>query len=205
MQQSQDLDREFQGRTRRDRPESQGREGPIYRVGELYHRGHKRWREGVQFTYGPSGPELVMFQGNISEDAIGAVQGGPSEFAMVVDHPLIVLAYRFGNTICWNDVPYCWHLQPPGRRVIPRLDPSPEARALLWVSLVGAGDGIIHAQRGLTVSPSFTFALHAAIRAQAVTKFNAEDCTAAVSRLYLNYLTITDRLPLALVRTMGNE
>ena len=142
---------------------------------------------------------------DISEDVIAAVQRGPAEFAMIVDLPLIVFAYRFGDSISWNDVPYCWHLQPAGKRAIPRLDSSPEARVLLWVSLVGTHDGIIHAQRGLTLSPSFTFALHHAIRAQAMTNFTPERLhfsdLAALSQLSHNRRPVA----LAIVRTMGNE
>jgi hypothetical protein len=205
MRQFQGIDRGF--RCRADRKDTQSKVRPIstYRVGELYHEGHTNWREGSQFTYSPMGIELTLFHQDITDDMIADVQCGPAEFAMIVDHPLIVLAYRFGNSISWNDVPYCWHLQPSGRRVIPTLDPSPEARVLLWVSLVGADDGVIHAQRGLTFSPSFTSVLHHTLRTQAMTKFVPEDCTSAISRLYLNCSTIVDRLSLAVVRTMGNE
>ena len=101
---------------------------------------------------------------------------------MIVEPPVIVLAYRFGHSIPWSDVPYSWHLQPVAWRVVPSLDHSPEARALLWISLVGADDGIIHAQRGMTLSPCFTRALHDAIRAQALTAFDAEECTTAISQ-----------------------
>ena len=205
MRQFQDLDRRLQCETSRNHTQPKVRPISTYRVGEFYHHGQNNWREAAQFTYHPSGPELTIFQRDISDDFITAVQRGPAEFAMIVDLPLIVLAYRFGNSISWNDIPYCWHLQPAGRRLMPTLNPSPEARVLLWVSLVGANDGIIHAQRGLTFSPSFTLALHHAIRAQAMTSFNAEDCTSAISRLYVNYSAIADRLPLAVVRTMGNE
>jgi hypothetical protein len=205
MRQFQGIDRESGCRTNRKLTQPKVRPVSTYRVGEPYHEGHRNWREGTQFSYSPSGLELTLFHRDVSDLVIADVQRGPAEFAMIVDHPLIVLAYRFGNSISWNDVPYCWHLQPVGRRVIPKLDPSPEARVLLWVSLVGANDGIIHAQRGLTFSPSFTLVLHHAIRSQAMTSFVPEDCTSAISRLYLNYSTIVDRLSLAVVRTMGNE
>lgn len=204
--------RQFQGThqkliSRTDRSDSQPKDRPVstYRVGELYHEEHKNWREGTHFTYSPNGLELTLLHRDISRNMIADVRRGLAEFAMIVEHPLIVLAYRFGDSISWNDVPYCWHLQHSGRRVIPALDPSPEARVLLWISLVGANDGIIHAQRGLTLSPSFTCVLHHAIRTQAMTRFVPEECTSAISRLYLNYATITDRLSLAAVRTMGNE
>ena len=205
MRQFQDLDRGFRRKTGRKVAQPQVRPISTYRVGELYHQGHNSWREGAQFTYISSGLELAVFHRDISEALITDVKRGPTEFAIIVEPPLIILAYRFGNSISWNDVPYCWHLQPSGGRVLPTLSPSPEARVLLWVSLVGADDGIIHAQRGLTLSPSFTFALHHSIRTQAMTSFRPEDCTSAISRLYLDHTTITDRLSLALVRTMGNE
>jgi hypothetical protein len=205
MKQFQGLDRGLRCRISRNHVQSKVRLISKYRVGELYHQGRNNWREGTQLSCSPNGLELTLFHRDISEDVIVDVQRGPAEFAMIVDLPLIVLAYRFGNSLSWNDIPYCWHLEPAGRRAIPTLDPSPEARMLLWVSLVGADDGIIHAQRGLTFSPTFTFALHSAIRAQTMTNFRPEDCTSAISRLYLNYSTIADRLPFAVVRAMGNE
>ena len=127
--------RQFQGThqkliSRTDRSDSQPKDRPVstYRVGELYHEEHKNWREGTHFTYSPNGLELTLFHRDISRNMIADVRSGLAEFAMIVEHPLIVLAYRFGDSISWNDVPYCWHLQHSGRRVIPALDPSPEAR-----------------------------------------------------------------------------
>jgi hypothetical protein len=205
MRQFQGLDREFRYKTRRNPTHSTARPTSTYRVGELFRDGHNRWREGTQIAYGPSGLELTLFQSATSKEMIVDVQRGPAEFALILELPLIVLAYRFGDSIPWNDVPYCWHLQPSSMRVIPSLDPSPEARVLLWVSLVGADDGIIHAQRGLTFSPTFSFALHHAIRRQSMTTFRPEQCTSAISKLYLNYSSIADRLSAASVHTMGNE
>ena len=73
----------------------------------------------------------------------------------------------------------------------------PEARALLWITLVDAEDGIIHAQRGVTLSPSFTRSLRGAIRAQALMAFDPDECTAAISKIFLNYPSTVDRLVLA--------
>ena len=80
-----------------------------------------------------------------------------------------------------------------------------EMRILVWISLVGARDGIIHAQRGMTLSPGFTAAIHEAIRAQVTSSFSPELCTAAISRLYLQYPDVADRLLLAVARSKGNE
>jgi hypothetical protein len=178
---------------------------PVYRVGELLQPGRGSWPVGAYFTYSPGGHELTLFHSDIHRDTVNAVSRGQAEFAMIVEAQLLVLAYRFGQSIPWADVPYSWHLQPEEWRAVPPPDHSPEARALLWVSLVGADDGIIHAQRGVTLSPGFTRVLHNTIRTQAMRTFDAEQCTLAIARVFLNYSTTFDRLPLAAARTMGNE
>ena len=178
---------------------------PIYRVGELFRQGYESWPAGSRFTYSPGGLELTLFYPDIHDSMIDDVRQGESEFAIISEPPVIVLAYRFGKAIPWEDVPYTWHLQPASWRVVPSTNHSPETRALLWVSLVGASDGIIHAQRGVALSPSFTLALHNAIRAQALTEFDPDECTLAISRLFLTSRDPVDRLSQAVAHTMGNE
>ncbi len=136
-------------------------------------------------SYSPGGVELIVFRSGISEEVVNEVRRGQVELALIVELPLIVLTYRFGQSIPWDDVPYSWHMQPVSWRVVPSLDSSPEARALLWITLVGAEDGIIHAQRGVTLSPSFTYSLHGAIRAQALMAFDPDECTSAISKVFL--------------------
>jgi hypothetical protein len=178
---------------------------PLYRVGEPLQRGRRQWPTGAQYTYGLSGHELTLFHGDIDEQMIQDVKYGEAEFAVITKPPVIVLAYRFGSSIPWNDVPYCWHFQPAHWRVIPDREASPEARALLWITLVEARDGIIRAQRGMTLAPEFTSTLHAAIRAQARVPFDPDRCTAAVSDLLVAHPSTFARLPLAQARTIGNQ
>jgi len=178
---------------------------PVYRVGEPFRQGRCSWPVGAYFTYGPGGHELTLFHSDIRKDMVSEVSRGQAEFAMIVEPPVLVLAYRFGQSIPWDDVPYSWHLQPIDWRSVPPLEHSTEARALLWISLVGAEDGIIHAQRGMTLSPGFSRTLQDAIRAQARMAFDAEDCTLAIARVFLTYSSTVDRLALAVARTMGNE
>jgi len=178
---------------------------PVYRVGEKFRKGHDRWPEGGHFICGPRGHELTLCRPDINADLIYEVRCGPAEFALIVEPPVIVLAYRFGQPDSWNDVAYAWHLQPEEWRVVPSVDPLPEARALLWITLVGSDDGIIHAQRGVTLSPRFTRRLHTAIRNQAMSAFNPSECTKALSKIFLSYPTPVDRLALAIARTQGNE
>jgi hypothetical protein len=205
MKQFQHVDRALRWGRSRDRTQAKQPLVPVYRVGELYLRGHRRWPQGTQFTYRPGGFELTLFRCDIEPEMVTDMLRGLAEFAIIVDHPLIVFAYQFGEFMSWDDVPYSWHLQPAGGREIPSLNCSRETRALLWVSLVGAQDGIVHAQRGMTLSPLFTLAIYQSIREQAMRVFHPENCTAAVSRLYLNYSSVTERLSLAAARTMGNE
>jgi len=178
---------------------------PIYRVGELFRQGRHSWPAGSRFTYSPGGLELTVFHPDVCDDVVDDVSRGQAEFALINEPPVIVLAYRFGQAVPWEDVPYTWHLQPANWRVIPSMNHRPETRALLWVSLVGAGDGIIHAQRGIALSPSFTLALHSAIRAQALAIFDPQECTLAISRIFLSRPATVDRLSQAVARTMGNE
>src|SRR5208283_3144350 len=126
---------------------------PLYRVGEALQRGRRHWPTGAQYTHACNGHELTLFLPEIDDRHVQDVKNGEGEFAVIARLPLIVLAYRFGQSVAWSDVPYCWHMQPAHYRVIPPLELSPETRALLWVTLVGAHDGIINAQRGMTLAP----------------------------------------------------
>jgi len=177
---------------------------PVYRVGELFRQHRWSWPEGSHFSYSPGGHELTVFQAGIHEGMVREVSRGEAEFALIVEAPLLILAYRFGESIAWADASYSWHLQPADWRAIPPEEDSPGERALLWISLVGAADGIIHAQRGMTLSPGFTRALHRAIRSQAQVCFDPHECAAAIARISLNFPSACDRLSLAIARTMGN-
>ena len=60
--------------------------------------------------------DVSMDQGGIHpeirEGLMDEVRRGSAEFALIVEPPVIVLAYCFGESILWTDVPYSWHLQP---------------------------------------------------------------------------------------------
>ncbi len=178
---------------------------PLYRVGEPLQRGRRHWTTGTQYTHGCNGHELTLFLPEIDERHVQDVKNGEGEFAVIARLPLIVLAYRFGQSVPWSDVPYCWHMHPAHCRVIPPPELSPETRALLWVTLVGAHDGIIQAQRGMTLAPEFTRFLNGAIRAQACIPFNPHRCTAVITDLLITHPCTLDRLPLAQVRIIGNQ
>lgn len=177
---------------------------PAYRVGERFRSDIHTWPATAEYSYGPWGHELTLFRPNISHNLLEEIRTGDSEFSLFVEKSIFVLAFRFG-TLGWGDSPYCWHLQPESRRVIPPFDPFRKDRSLLWVSLVGCEDGIIHAQRGIIFSPKFTTAIHDAIRAQAMRPFDPRECTFEVGAVYNNRSSIEQRFELATVRALGNS
>jgi hypothetical protein len=200
----QDIDRFWVSECLRQFPPPSRPLAPLYRVGEPLQEGRQRWPVGSQYAHGQHGHELTLFLPHISDQCIADVKRGEAEFALVAHHPLLLLAYRFGQSIPWSDAPYCWHMQPAHCRVLPPREPS-EARSLLWVTLVGAHDGIIHAQRGLTLLPIFSRQLNQLIHAQASVPFVPEVCFAAIISLLIDLPSTVDRLPLALARSRGNQ
>ena len=110
---------------------------PVYRVGEPLQRGRRNWPVCTHYCYGPRGHELTLFLDQINEPLIQDIRCGEAEFALMTKLPVIVLAYRFGQSIPWSDVPFCLHMQPSHTRAIPPPGKSPETRALLWITLVG--------------------------------------------------------------------
>lgn len=178
---------------------------PVYRVGEPLQHGRSQWPEGAQYSYGLNGHELTLFLTDINEQLVYDARFGEAEFALIVERPLLVLSYRFGESIPWSDVPYAWHMQSAHCRVTPPVESSPESRALLWITIVGADDGIIHAQRGMTLAPAFTRTLHDAIRAQASTPFDPDCCATVIGDLFVAHPSTLSRLYLAQARTLGNQ
>jgi hypothetical protein len=177
---------------------------PAYRVGESLVPGRRRWPAGAQYGFGADGHQLTLFVPSVDPRIIEDVRRGEAEFAMVGESPVFLLAYRLGGRSSWSAVPFGWHLQHAECRVVPSLDPSPEARALLWISLVGADDGVIHAQRGVALGPAFTRSLHDAIQAQATTSFNSLDCMLALSELPKEEPSLSRWIEEVGIRTMAN-
>ncbi len=136
MKQLEDVEREYWLQAMRKRSVAKRPLMPVYRVGEPLRRGRRHWPPGGRLNSSQGGIELTIFHPNISEAIVSEVRKGEVELALVVELPLIVFAYRFGEAIPWDDIPYSWHLQPAGWRMVPSVDPSPEARALLWITLV---------------------------------------------------------------------
>ncbi len=76
---------------------------------------------------------------------------------------------------------------------------------MLWITLVGAEDGIIHAQRGMTLSPAFTRELHDAIRTQAMRPVRLERLHRGDLEPLPAHLDTVDRLGIALAPDHGQR
>ena len=79
-----------------------------------------------------------------------------------------------------------------------------ETRVLLWITLVGTTT-VSSTRGGVTLSPQFTRSLYDAVRAQAMMAFDPDDCTSAISKVFLGYPSTVEHLALARARTLGNE
>jgi hypothetical protein len=94
--------------------------------------------------------------------------------------PRTMLHYRFGDL--YGTAPYTWHLAPEQARMPPP-DEGLTGHIPLLTLLVDAATGILRAMRFATMSPTVTQALHAAIRAQAATVWDAAAYERAVDKL----------------------
>lgn len=177
---------------------------PAYRVGERLRRDRASWPICAQYGYGPCGHELTLFEADPTPEEIDDVRRGEAVFALTVLGPVFYLAFRFGEAADWRDVPYAWHVQHIEARATPPTASSSEDRALLWISLVGADDGVIRAQRGVTLSPSFTRSLHQAIRDQAEAPFDPLECTLAIAEACRLRPDASQRLVQASAWSRGN-
>ena len=177
----------------------------LYQVGKPYIPGRAGFPEGVEYNYRAGEHELLFFFRSPPRAQIKALRTGECEFALVVEGPVIFLMYHFGEAINWSDAPYSWHLVPEDQRALPAPE-GPDRRALLQIILVDAASGLVLALRAVTFSPAFTRGLHAAIRAQAASRWVGQAAyDAALADIYRRYPTSAHLLRCATLRTRGGE
>lgn len=173
-----------------------------YRVGEPFRNGRTVWPQETVYGIDREGYVLVLFRSGITEQERDACRRGFAEFALVLEPPLAVLAYRFGETASWDTIPYAWPLS-VGRegRYLPPAKVAPGTQALLWINLVSAETGLIEAQRGIVLNPEFTLTLNQAIRRQARMPFDGSSYVRAIATLHADLLSAEDLVKKAVVRT----
>jgi hypothetical protein len=159
---------------------------PIYLVGQPYVAGRMRWPPAARYSYRCDGHELILFVRGVTDRQEADLRRGQAELALVVDARAIVLCSRFGATLPWSHAaPYRWCGVPRAERGVPPApELMPDRHAQLRVALVEADDGRVRALRAVRLTPAFTTALHAAIRAQASRPAPAVAAVSRVARLY---------------------
>lgn len=179
------------------------RDGRLLVVGQPYIPGKVRWDEGVEYAWRGGGHELRLFFASPSAKEIRAIRKGMAEYALVVAPPVVLLLFRFGS-MEWSDAPYTIHLEGEQDRTPPP-DVAGEARYLLTNLLVDAATGILQAIRVVSLSHTFTKALHAAIRDQLAAPFDRAAYDAHLDRLYRENPTSMRLLRLATARCAAGD
>lgn len=109
-----------------------------------YRTDRARRHTGAEYRYRRGDHELVLSLHGITDLQAEAVAGGEAEFALMIEGPLLVLGYRFGDAVPWAaTAPLHWQGLPPEERVVPpevELTPASFTRlsGTLWITLVEA-------------------------------------------------------------------
>ena len=111
----------------------------------------------AEYSYRDGVYELRLYMTSARAGAVAAVRRGESEFALIVEDPVIVLCARFGEEIPWVAATYKGSDFEKGIGYTPPPPHSPhESRALLNVTLIDAKSGKIQAERNLTLWLEFS-------------------------------------------------
>ncbi len=132
--------------------------------------------------------------------SVQTVLQGEAEFALIVEEPLILLAYRFGDAGSWSIAPFNWLDLPRNEQVPPR---ETQDRALLSVSMKRPRRSELEPIRNLTLSLDFTRALNDAVRERAKFPSNPFEESRALEALRRRYSSARGLLARALVRSAG--
>lgn len=155
-------------------------------VGQPYNPSRTQWPEGAHYNYRSGAHELLLFFASPSAAEIKAVRQGAARFALHVRPPVLLLLWSFAPALLWSDAPYSWHLVPGEERDLPSADLDAGKGALLRIVMVDAATGIVRAIRAVSLTASFTGALHTAIRNQADAPWRESEYDSTLERIYAN-------------------
>lgn len=159
----------------------------VYEVGKPYSGTRSNWTEAIEYNYRAGQHVLRLFLNNLSAADVEGIGNGPLRLGLVVDPPVLILVYQFGEVIPWSDAPYTWHMVPAAEQQ-PLPDEIPDGTgALLSIILVESTTGIIKAIRGISLATVFSRRLHQAIREQAAAPFDQAAYDRKLAALYRNH------------------
>jgi len=159
----------------------------ITEIGKLFFPGRTHWREGVWFDYTAIGPVLVFAFKNPSDEEILAARKGKVELALYDDPPVLFILHRIEGLEDWSDCPFSIRIyaEPP-----PMPEQVPDGSGLgLYIALVDANTGILHAQRLVGTSTEFARELLAAIHRQLEAPFSEAAYHERINHVYQTQTT----------------
>lgn len=164
------------------------------------------WSDTVRQTYPEAGHELVLAHRGVSDRQARAVGFGPASFALVVEPPLLILCYQFGDAVPWSVAPYRWHLLSPMERyVTPFESVDSSARALVRISLVDESTGRLRARRDVPLSITITRAWNAFVRRHASRSCSEARYNAALTQFFRRFPTTEALLSYAIATSLDGE
>lgn len=149
----------------------------------------------LSYRYG--GYDLVL---PAEGDSRQAVLRGEAEFALIVEEPLILLAYHFGEKSPWSLAPFIWHDLPRCEQMPPR---ETNDRALLSIASGSQGSRESRLLRNVTLSLDFTRALNDAVRERAKFPHNPYEDARALTALRRRFSSAGSMLSRALAHSGG--
>jgi hypothetical protein len=168
--------------------------------------GPPHWAEPAHHSYRDAAHELTLIYHGVTEREMAAVQWGEASFALVVEPPLIVLCYRFGNGIPWSVAPCRWQRVPSSDRLLgPVPSAFPEVEGHVKVTLVEASDNRILVRRLAPLAPALTRAWNAAMRRQALQHCSEARYSAALAQFARRFPRADALLGLALATSIDGE
>ncbi len=176
-----------------------------YRVGQLYHPNKTHFEENAEYNCRSGVHEIRLFLRHPKPIEVQQVKQGEASFALVVQEPVILLVWKFGS-LPYSDGSYAWARVPEGERTLPKApeEMTPQERQTVTTFLINADNGILLAIRQTSFSPSFTQALHQAIREQAANPFDQVVFDRKLRMLYSQHDS-RGLLHLAIARCKGGE
>lgn len=161
---------------------------------------HPRWSAEGYFTYCRGVHELRLPE---APRSIGRSWHVAAEFALIEDDPLLLIAYRFGDSSPWFAADYRCASDQFRVGELPPLGGLFEARALVSVMLPGPDLGWM-TLGNFTMSLDFTRALNAAIRERASRRFDPSEQARALQAFSARYPSVPGLVARAGVKTCGS-
>lgn len=172
----------------------------LYTVGKPYPGGLLPPSNNYNYRQGQH--ELIVSMPDLADSEISDFRSGEARFALTVLDSVIFLSYKFGDQP-WSDAPFNWHLVPTEMRSEPPVTTG-DTRAILFIILIDAKNGIVQALREITFSPRFTRLLHANIVEQIKSPVSREQHYADVDDAYQRY-TSDELVNLAIDKCKGGD